>query len=312
MSDTRMAGDKLNGKRKSQLEQRLGDEEFQRIGAEGYQDQRKGDKYSAAEVKAELRGGQYGDSVDDRVDHFRSLQESGTKFNSKAQQFLSSKYGFEFGKKDKPEEEPESPMPELPDPPDGKPAPAPIAGGPGNTQGVNQDNDVSINGDGNTVNQDNSVTQTIDNSVTYGNDIRKFNYNSGSKEGGANYDTPASMATLGGYYDVNDSAGASAQFLDKYIRGNNLAQAGMRDSYAARTNTDYKAQADSVNQFNPMAMQERIDREPLINRDRSTVNFAKLFGDVDNMDFSWTPTAAPKPIESNVGDIAEDYKDELD
>ena len=314
MSDTRMAGDKLNGKRKSQLEQRLGDEEFERIGAEGYQDQRGGDKYSAAEVKAELRGGQYGDSVDDRVDHFRSLQESGTKFNSKAQQFLSSKYGFEFGKKDGGggKDEPETQVPDPPESPGGKPGPAPITGGPGNTQGVNQDNDVTINGDGNQVNQDNSVTQTIDNSVTYGDDIRNFSYNSGSKKGGANYDTPASMATMAGYYDVNDSAGASAQFLDKYIRGNNIAQQGMRDSYAARTNTDYKAQADSVNQFNPVAMQERIDREPLINRDRSTVNFAKLFGDVDNMDFSWTPTAAPKPIESGVGDIAEEYKDELD
>ena len=110
MSKTRMAGEKMEeGRRKSQLQQRLGDEEFERIGAKGYQDQRKGDKYSAAEVKSELRSGQYGDTVDERVDHFRQLQEDGTKFNSKAQQFLSSKYGFEFGKKDKPEE-PESPV----------------------------------------------------------------------------------------------------------------------------------------------------------------------------------------------------------
>ena len=315
MSETRMAGDKLEeGRRKSQLQQRLGDEEFERIGAKGYQDQRKGDKYSAAEVKSELRSGQYGDTVDERVDHFRKLQEDGTKFNSKAQQFLSSKYGFEFGKKDKPEE-PESPMPELPDPPDGKPAPkpAPITGGPGNTQGVNQDNDVSIKGDGNTVNQDNSVTQTIDNSTNYGDDLRYFNYEGWRQgKGGANYDTPASMATMAGYYDVNDSASKTHEFLGKYIQGNNLAQKGMRDSYNARTDTDYKAQAASVNQFNPQAMQERIDREPLINRSRSTVDFAKLFGDVDNMNFGWTPTAAPKPINSDVADIADEYKDELD
>ena len=45
-----------------------------------------------------------------------------------------------------------------------------------------------------------------------------------------------------------------------------------------------------MNQFNPQTMQERIDREPLINRSRSTVDFAKLFGDVDNMNFGWTPT----------------------
>ena len=309
-----MAGDALNGKRKSQLQQRLGDEEFDRIGAQGHDAPDDGGKYNAAEVKAELRSGQYGDTVDERVDHFRQLQEDGTKFNKRAQNFLSSKYGFEFGKKESPVEEPvdETPSPTPTPAPTGT-TPAPITGGPGNTQGVNQDNDVTINGDGNQVNQDNSVTQTIDNSVNYGDDIRNFSYNGSKGAGdGANYDTPASMATMGGFYDVNDSAGATQQFLGKYIHGNNLAQKGMRDSYDARTDTDYKTQADSVNQFNPQAMQERIDREPLINRARSTVDFAKLFGDVDNWQMPWTPTTAPKPIESNVGDIAEEYKDDLD
>ena len=132
------------------------------------------------------------------------------------------------------------------------------------------------------------------------------------KEDNSVYDTPASMATVAGHFDVNDSAGETNQFLSKYINANNLAQKGMRDDYNARTDTDYKTQADQVNQFNPKAMQERIDREPLINRSRSTVDFAKLFGDVDNWQMEWTPTVAPKPIENKVAEIAEDYKDELD
>ena len=96
-----------------------------------------------------MRSGQYGDTVDERVDHFRQLQEDGTKFNSKAQQFLSSKYGFEFGKKDGGDGEDETPTPDPTPAPTPTPSPGPTTGGSGNTQGVNQDNDVSIKGDGN-------------------------------------------------------------------------------------------------------------------------------------------------------------------
>jgi hypothetical protein len=186
-----------------------------------------------------------------------------------------------------------------------------LYGDGGNSQQVsNTYGDVSINGDGNNVDQ--STTQNIDNSITYGDSNRYFNYKGG--DNGGVYDTPVSMATMAGYYDVDDSPKATHQFLNKYVTANNLAQKGMRDSYKARTDFDYKAQADQVNQFNPKAMQERIDREPLINRSRSKVDFAKLFGDVDNGAWAqpWTPTTAPAKIESEVGDIAKEYKDELD
>jgi hypothetical protein len=311
-----MAGDALsNGRKKSKLEQRLGTDEFKRIGAEGHQAPDDSGKWTAAEVISEFRNS--GDAKVDEgensiVNRFKDLQANGAKFNNRAQQYLSKKYGFEFGKKDpKPEEETPTPTPEPTPTPTPTPSPVGTTGGPGNTQGVTQDNDVTINGDGNQVNQDNSVTQTIDNSVNYGDDIRNFSYN-GSKGEDAVYDTPVSMATMAGFYDVNDSPNATAQFLGKYIHSNNLAQKAMRADYDARTDKDYKTQAAQVNQFNPLAMQERIDREPLINRSRSTVDFAKLFGDVDNWQQEWTPTTAPSKIESEVGDIAEEYKDELD
>jgi hypothetical protein len=178
----------------------------------------------------------------------------------------------------------------------------------GSQQNVSQDNDVNINGDGNSVMQDNSVTH-------YGDSIRTFNYQSNnSGSGGANYDTPASMATLAGYYSPDDGAGETAKFLDKYIRMNNIAHRKTSGEHDAMTNKDYKSQTDAVQQFNPLAMQERIDRSPIINRSRSTVDFANLFGDVHSGQWAtqWTPTTAPAKIESNVEDIADKYKDDLD
>ena len=272
----------------------------------------KTERYSGAEIRAELRAGRGEKTVDDMIKHYESEYANGNiNLNGNAKEFLREKHGavLERMKKEedpKPEEETPTPTPTP------SPTPTPTYGSPGSTIGaVTQDNDVTIKGDGNQVNQDNSVTNTIDNSVTYGHDIRNFSYN-GSKGEDAVYDTPVSMATMGGFYDVNDSANQTAQFLGKYIHSNNLAQKGMRDNYSARTDTDYKKQAGQVNQFNPLAMQERIDREPLINRSRSTVDFAKLFGDVDNWQQEWTPTTPPSKIESEVGDIAEEYKDELD
>ena len=307
---SRKAGDKF----RNSLEERKGTEWYDSASKVGdlhdphMSRDGKTERYSGAEIRAELRHGRGDKTVDSMVDHYEKEYASGNiNLNGNAKEFLREKHGAVLERmKDGGDE---TPTP-TPDPtPTPTPGPSPITGSPG-SQGVSQDNDVTINGDGNRVNQDNSVTQNIDNSIDYGDSSRSFTY-TGSGEGGV-YDSPVSAATMGGYYDADDSPAASAKFLGKYINANNLAQKGMRDSYNSRTDTDYKAQADSVNQFNPESMQERIDREPLINRSRSTVDFAKLFGDVDNWQMKWEPTTAPSKIESEVGDIADEYKDDLD
>lgn len=329
MSDKRMAGDKLGGR--NNLRDRLGDDEYGRIGQEGHDEADSKGRYSAAEVKSELRSGQYGDTVDERVDHFRDLQSDGVKFNSRAQQFLSSKYGFDFAKNNKGDGNKSDGTNDggWCGTGDGKPGGGgndPGNGGGftpgGNQNGGNASNsnetnqsigDTTINGDGNIVNNSNSNSNF---QQAFGGDTHNFTYNGGSGGDGSNpgglYDTPTSMATMAGFYAPKDSAKDTGEFLAKYMGGNNFHQAAMRSDYNDRTDTDYKSQAASVNQFNPLAMQERIDREPLINRSRSTVDFAKLFGDVDNWQQQWVPTTAPGEIESNVGEIADKYKEELD
>ena len=312
----RKAGDVF----KNNLEKRIGSDEYERIGVDGKQDDTSGKKWSAREVIAEFR--QNGDRKVDEgdnsmVNHFKQIQADGGKFNGAAQNYLK-KYGFEFGKKgggDKPEETPVTPT-----------APA----DPGVTQGGTTSGDNSpvqsgtTYGDMSPVQNQNTnggaataiggnnygnIDNSIDNSRTYGGDTRIFNGSGGSSTD----NTDVSDATKAGFYGVDDSPAGRQMFLDQYIDSNNLSQAGMRADYKGRTDTDYKAQADRMNQFNPQAMQERIDREPLINRDRAKVQFAKLWGDTDNPNYGWDwePNVERDPIESNVEEIADGYRQDL-
>ena len=326
-----MAGDKINA-----LQRRMGEDEYQRIGKQGLQggidvDGMGGsgtNAYSAAEVKSEFRnsGRKVDEGPNSSVNYFQGLVDSGdNKFNGKATAFLKAQ-GVNFPTKVKPE--PGDQGPSQPTTPtvgeggaqsnveaetSGDNSPVMTGTTSGNRSPVQQQNTnggpaTAINGD------NNSVDNSVDNSISYGSDIRNFEYNpSGGNDGNPAglYDSPVSMATMGGFYDVNDSASATHQFLGKYMHGNNLYQKGQRDAYNARTDTDYKSQADSVNQFNPLAMQERLDREPQIDRDRAYLGLSKVFGDLDNFKMSWTPSQQPEDIESDVGDIAGDYMNKI-
>ena len=130
--------------------------------------------------------------------------------------------------KDRPEDEPTTHPDPVEEPkPEPTPEPKPGQGGGGQQTGnvrggnnsiaspISQDNDVAIRGNQNQVNQDNSITQTIDsrdqsdNRRWYGGSSRTLNYRGGDGESRL-YDTPVSMATMGGYYDVDDSPSAAA------------------------------------------------------------------------------------------------------
>jgi hypothetical protein len=316
---SRKAGDVLRDK----IEERKGTEWYDKALKVGdlHDPHMSGDgktkRYSGAEIRAEMRHGRGDMTTEELTKKYEQMYASGKiNLNGNAKDFLTEHHGANLarnskGGNDGGDDGGSTPTP-TPTPSSPSTPYTPLYGsGQGGSQSVsNTYGDVDIKGDGNNVDQ--STNQTINNSIDYGDSIRNFSYKSG--DNGGVYDTPVSMATMAGYYDVDDSAGATAKFLNKYIDANNLAQAGMRADYKARTDFDYKKQADQVNQFNPQAMQERIDREPLINRSRSKVDFAKLFGDVDNGAWAhkWEPTTAPSKIESNVEDIADKYKDDLD
>jgi hypothetical protein len=184
-------------------------------------------------------------------------------------------------------------------------------------QNVNQDNDVNtdINGNSNTVvnNQDNSIRQ-------YGGDHRSMvinEANTGNQGGGANSayynaaDKAITMATLGGFYDVDDSPAARASFVDQSVtmnRDNQKRYAGAGLATAAQyTNFD----PGVVNMEN---LQSSVDSASQQWFDRAKVQEVKTYGDraavTDYADFKFGDPI--EEITSNASDIADDYKDDID
>ena len=186
-------------------------------------------------------------------------------------------------------------------------------------QNVNQDNDITTTIDGNnneiTNAQDNSITQNnIDNSDNrrfYGGGSRTFNYRGGDGESRL-YDSPVSMATMGGYYDVDDSPSANAKFVDMYTDLNNQNQRASDKYYKANGTFNYSS--DESRAFDPVSMMNRIDEAPQRSYDRADREAGLLFGDMwkwKNTLPRWQMPTPGAPIESNVEEIAEEYTDKI-
>ena len=139
-------------------------------------------------------------------------------------------------------------------------------------QNVNQDNDINTNIDGNnnvvTNNQDNSIRQ-------YGGDTRIFNYKGGANAG---LDTPASMATMAGLYDVNDSASKQAKFTDLFstLNRDTQKQYGNTQSFAQEA----IARARNNESLDINAMDKRIKDREMYSRAKADVMGSNIFGDM--------------------------------
>ena len=174
-------------------------------------------------------------------------------------------------------------------------------------QNVTQDNDITnnVNGDGN------YITNTQDNSIRqYGGDNRQFTYvsnGSGGAYGGNHLETPATMATLGGFYDVDDSPAKQAKFLDLHTTLN-------RDNQKRYANTAHIAQgaihrAGMNSAVNMNALDARIHNREQYSRAKSEMMGMNLFGDM----YGYTPPQyqmpePEKPVEKpNFGDMYDDY-----
>lgn len=179
-----------------------------------------------------------------------------------------------------------------------------------------QDNDQTLQ-----VAQNNPLTQTVvgdgnytyatqDNSIRqYGGDNRQFTYVSSGdgKYGGDHLETPGSMATLGGFYDVDDSPAKQAKFLDLHTTLN-------RDNQKKYANTGHIAQGAihraGMNQAVDMnALDTRLHNREMYSRAKADVMGMHLFGDM----YGYTPPKyqmpePQKPVEQpNFGQMYEDY-----
>ena len=291
---------------RNELEKRLGTEEYDRISAEGKQDQTKGGRYSAKEVISEFRERPKGVSVDEgsnsMVSKYQALVDDGAKFNNKAKSYLENR-GVNFGVKEGGEDTATN-------------TPTPAASNTGTASGdnsinspISQANPQTVNGNNNQVSQDNSITQTVDNSVDnsdnssrfYGGSTRTFNYTGGDGESKL-YDTPVSSATMGGFYDVDDSPAASQKFMDMYIDSNRLAQRGNRREYDKYKNTDYSPN----NSERDSELNSELKNSIQESRDRADKGRDAMFKGKSPFDFNFTLPEMPTPITSDASKIYED------
>jgi hypothetical protein len=289
------------------LEERLGTQEYNRISAEGQQDPTKDGRYSAREVISEFRERPEGVSIDEgdnsMVAKYQGLVNDGAKFNRQARSYLE-KQGVTFNKPKTSDSTQTS-----------TPASTGTPAGDGSINSpISQKNPQTIKGNNNQANQDNSITQSIDNSVDnsdnsrrfYGGSTRTFNYTGGDGESKL-YDTPVSSATMGGFYDVDDSPAASQKFMDMYIDSNRLAQRGNRREYDTYKNVDYSPN----NPQRDAELNAELKNSIQESRDRADAGREKIFKGKSPFDFNFEIPGMPSPITSNAEKIYEDTLDKI-
>ena len=176
-------------------------------------------------------------------------------------------------------------------------------------QNIDQDNDQTSTVTGN----NNTVIQEADNSIRmYGGDNRTFTYNSTGGGEGQMYDTPGTMATLGGFYDVDDSPAAQAGFTDLYSTLN----ADNQKRYAGDAmKTFAKYGSIDARDYTPESMDTALGGSIQDSYDKSTVQTGHTFGDIWNPNYiteSWKIPSAPSEIKSNAGEIADEAKDDIE
>ena len=162
------------------------------------------------------------------------------------------------------------------------------------SQKINQDNDQSsvINGNNNYVNQqqDNSIRQ-------YGGDNRSLIVqNAGGGSTTQALDGVATAATLGGFYDADDSPGAKAARVDQ-------AQTMNADAQKRYANTSHIAQgaiamANQNNYIDPAKLDQRVHDRSSYHKANATKMGGNIFGDLFGQKApNWNSADPAKPVE---------------
>ena len=192
-----------------------------------------------------------------------------------------------------------TPTPEAtnPTPSPGTGINAPVSGSTGN---VESSQDASIVGENNSIYQETN----IDNSNTvYGGSSRIFNYTGGSNPA---TDTPVSAATMGGFYDVDDSPAANAARVDRQVDQNRQNQQYYKESTSGIAQRAIDNAAANA-YIDPAALDKRVSAGAQNMFDMSTVMGANIFGDMfANGAPKWKSPKPAKPVEQpnfNVDDL---------
>ena len=163
---------------------------------------------------------------------------------------------------------------------------------------ISQANPISIDGDSNQVNQDNSISQTqnYDYSVDNSKVLNDNSYRSYGSDGGG-----------GKYGGADDSPAAAARFMDMYIDANKLNQRSMRNDFDFYTNTDYSAN----DRFGAEKREKGLNKSIKESRDRANKMQQDLFGGRSPFDFTYVNPEAPDPIKSNAEEIYKQAREDI-
>jgi hypothetical protein len=156
---------------------------------------------------------------------------------------------------------------------------------------VNNDNDTTNAIYGN----NSSISSYTDNSIrNYEGDHRTFNYEGSGN--GTGLDTPASMATMAGFYSPSDSPSAIAARLDQRVTSaNDYAKDNMNTSNFAQNAIDTAAENRMTD---PYTMNEIVKGMGSASKADAYLMGANIYGDLGSYKPNWQQPNTPKPLES--------------
>lgn len=133
-----------------------------------------------------------------------------------------------------------------------------------------------------------------DNRRYYEGNSRSFTYNGGKGQSSL-YDSPMSMATMAGYYDIDDGPAATSKFLDKYMTENRIYQQQNDADYKKTGTFDYGS--DKSRAIDYGAYHDRVfnTHGPQSNYDLADKENGLVFGDMNSWVNNPPKWVMPKP-----------------
>ena len=151
-----------------------------------------------------------------------------------------------------------------------------------------------VAGDNNKIDNTLNIDNSVDNSRAYGGSSRVFNYQS---SGNPATDTPVSAATMGGFYDVDDSPAANAARVDRQSDQNTELQKKYSDTSSIAQGAIDNAAENAY--IDPAALDKRVSASAQNMFDMSTVMRANIFGDMfAAKPPTWNSPKEPEKVET--------------
>jgi len=100
---------------------------------------------------------------------------------------------------------------------------------------------------------------------------------------------------MAGFYEVSDSPGSQAAFVDRFTTQN--ADNQKRYNNVGKAN-EMIYRANTVAPVDTAKLQEKIDQAPQFNYDKATKKMTDIFGDMSKYNFNWRSPERQSGVET--------------